>query len=604
MVEIKFVVAIDFGTSHSGFAYVHKGAPDDITAIYDWDFGPTPYAKTLTAILYDGDLNPVTFGYAARAKFAGLKREQRAKHQYLTRFKLYLDEQFERENPPISHEDGAVVVIGDFLRFMFEKVCSVLQDKFAEFRPESVHWALTVPAMWSDRAKHYMRKAASYAGIVDEPNSTRLSIILEPEAAALFVSSKVSEGRLKHDDVFMILDAGGGTVDLTAHRVKEENGRQLFCEVAPGVGRSCGSTFVDDNFVAFFKSKVGADAYDRANAVAPDKVLGILTKFESMKRSFSGDDHDAEYQIEIPNAVQKEMSAADVNKLEEEQEGYADDVKVSAADMKSFFDPVVADIQHLVDEMLKRCKDVGVPVTKILCVGGFSESRYLIRAVRARYEPQDLSVICPADPGAIVVKGAVQFGLDPKSIASRRMRRTYGLAVRGYWDDSYPEAKRTWDRYQSTYMVEDKFDKLVTIGQEVSADFVARRQYYPPAIWAQSIRLSLYCSDEPDPRFVDDPGCSQLVEISIPLQLDQSGSINDYPISITVSFGASEIKISAINQKTGERFSHTVNYDAARAVAAAGTAGADNDPAPEIGDKRARDSGGNGGDAAKRVRMQ
>ena len=70
---------------------------------------------------------------------------------------------------------------------------------------------LTVPAMWSDKAKSTMREAAIKAGLITETDHRdRLMLISEPEAAALYCEKKCDQFNLRHGDRFMICDAGGG----------------------------------------------------------------------------------------------------------------------------------------------------------------------------------------------------------------------------------------------------------------------------------------------------------------------------------------------------------------------------------------------------------
>ncbi|KAL7754003.1 hypothetical protein RI367_000936 [Sorochytrium milnesiophthora] len=578
--HVRFVVAIDFGTSHSGFAYSHKADEKNIEALYNWDSAPQPYSKTLSALLYDPQNKPIAWGFTAQQKYMRLPPNQRQTHKYITRFKLFLDEKYPEPMPEGLND---IAMIGDYLRFMKEKIREVLTVKFGQtFSLAHVQWCLTVPAMWTDRAKFHTRKAAAYAGIVDEPNSPKLQIILEPEAAAVFVAKNVP-GSLDEGDVFMVLDAGGGTVDLTVHqyRVNGEDG-QTFAEVAPGLGDTCGSTFVDENFLQFFAKKVGMEAFERAIAEKYEDIFAVLKSWEPIKRSFKGAAHygvvggdaaadgaeEERESINIPNKIYSWMSEEQKAKLGEEQEGFDDAVMISPTEMQSFFDPVIDKIEGLVDVMLSRCPPVdsassksGTQVNKIMCVGGFSESQYLVRRIRERYEARGVSVFCPADPGAIVVKGAVNYGLNPTTIISRRARQTYGLAVRGYWSDNFPESKRSWDDYQKCWMVEDKFDVLVAVNDELAVNHAVKRTYYPPAIWSTSIRLSLYGTKSPTPRFVDEEGCTQLAEITVPLELDPEKSINDYPIAISVSFGATEINIQARNTRTHTKFNVAVNYD-------------------------------------------
>jgi molecular chaperone DnaK (HSP70) len=67
-----------------------------------------------------------------------------------------------------------------------------------------------------------MREAAMAAGFVGTVNSSNLVIATEPEAAALAVGQKQTElTPLAHSGgSFMVIDMGGGTIDMTIHEVQ------------------------------------------------------------------------------------------------------------------------------------------------------------------------------------------------------------------------------------------------------------------------------------------------------------------------------------------------------------------------------------------------
>ncbi|RUS26335.1 hypothetical protein BC938DRAFT_470902 [Jimgerdemannia flammicorona] len=52
--DTRVIAAIDFGTTHSGFASAHI-VEKNVQAYYLWDDRLVPYSKTLTAILYKYD---------------------------------------------------------------------------------------------------------------------------------------------------------------------------------------------------------------------------------------------------------------------------------------------------------------------------------------------------------------------------------------------------------------------------------------------------------------------------------------------------------------------------------------------------------------------
>ncbi|RUP51678.1 hypothetical protein BC936DRAFT_146632 [Jimgerdemannia flammicorona] len=57
-----------------------------------------------------------------------------------------------------------------------------------------------------------------------ENDENRLKIVLEPEAAAMWCCEKSGQNMLKPGDTFIVVDAGGGTVDLEKFRYEAYNG--------------------------------------------------------------------------------------------------------------------------------------------------------------------------------------------------------------------------------------------------------------------------------------------------------------------------------------------------------------------------------------------
>ena len=89
-----------------------------------------------------------------------------------------------------------------------------------------IRWVLTVPALWSEEHKLFMRKAAVAAKIIENTNSQNLLLCLEPEGASIQCredAEKTVRDQMVKNSVVMVLDCGGGTVDITVHK--------LLCEI-------------------------------------------------------------------------------------------------------------------------------------------------------------------------------------------------------------------------------------------------------------------------------------------------------------------------------------------------------------------------------------
>ena len=85
-----FVVAIDFGTTYSGYAFSNIHRKDEIFT-YNWIEGISQAPKTPTSILFTPGKSFQAFGYEAEEKYAALSQDGRHKDWYFfKRFKLTL----------------------------------------------------------------------------------------------------------------------------------------------------------------------------------------------------------------------------------------------------------------------------------------------------------------------------------------------------------------------------------------------------------------------------------------------------------------------------------------------------------------------------------
>ena len=126
-------------------------------------------------------------------------------------------------------------VLEEALRFMAEHAMSVLRARVDQLAADEVQWIVTVPAIWSDRAKSVMKRAAVAAGMVDEEVEGQLVIAFEPDCASLSIQHEINEKlRLQHRkernakrqrlaaarNAVEPLDGGGGDDDGKQHEVE------------------------------------------------------------------------------------------------------------------------------------------------------------------------------------------------------------------------------------------------------------------------------------------------------------------------------------------------------------------------------------------------
>ena len=202
----------------------------------------------------------------------------------------------------------------------------------------------------------------------------------------------------------MVLDCGGGTVDITVHKLTCEPEEKFLCEELLPSSGGCqwGSKFVDIHFEQFLENLFGKDFYEtyKKNAMAR---LDILKHFEMLKRKFNpGQDERSRLQLsylgeELTSQKLGEFVKAFNAKAEEEakksgatpallkQRG-ASSIDLPPALMTSFFMPLFDKIKEKVGELMGEAQNKGDPVNFIFMVGGFSESPFLKSVIKNSFE--------------------------------------------------------------------------------------------------------------------------------------------------------------------------------------------------------------------------
>ena len=168
---------------------------------------------------------------------------------------------------PVATGEGGqdlplMVVMAAVLRHFKNDVIAHLSSVSGTARSVAdIAWNLTIPAIYDDFAKRFMRVAAHNAGITSTIDSPSLTLCLEPEAACLAVASKDAPHLIAQTGTkIMVLDCGGGTIDITTHEVVSMNPLRLK-ELLPPTGGPWGSTCVDNEFLKWCKDFLGERYY-------------------------------------------------------------------------------------------------------------------------------------------------------------------------------------------------------------------------------------------------------------------------------------------------------------------------------------------------------
>ena len=557
------VIAIDFGTGASGYGIAPK-ILDPTQKPKIEVFNPCDESddqKTPTAILFNNSFTFIAFGNHALTKYAELLDDGESALLFQT-YKMHLLHMDKNAISADGRELSLMTIISQTLKFIADKAVTKLTEQVGKVIPTKIRWILTVPALWGEEHKQFMRKAAVEAKIIDNVNSTQLLLCLEPEGASIQCredSEESLKSQLIKPNVVMVLDCGGGTVDITVHRLLCGQGEKFLCEELLPSSGGCewGSKFVDQYFEKFLEEFFGAELYTtyKKNAMAR---LEIVKHFEMMKRKFCpGVEERTRLQLsylgeDLTSQKLGELIAA-YNKAHPDsqlkQRG-ASGVDLPVLLMTSFYAPLFASITQKVKELLEAAKAKKAPVNFIFMVGGFSESPYLKSEVKKAFETHELQVLVPRRPQVSVIRGACMFGLNPRSINSRISKKTYGINTLTTYDTvKHSEEKKVI--IEGEEFCEDVFDAFVKMGESVGVDEVHTKVYCPVRSRQTVMRIIFYCTEKDHMTYVDEEGVQQLGELSIDIGRPFQ-SVEDKTVKVTLLFGQTHIYATATNRNGTE----------------------------------------------------
>ncbi|CAC5422501.1 unnamed protein product [Mytilus coruscus] len=300
---------------------------------------------------------------------------------------------------------------------------------------ENIRWVITVPAIWDDRSKLFMRQCAILAGLPQK----QIFIALEPEAASIFCNNLKTERPENIEDGFiqptpgtknMVVDIGGGTTDITVH---EKLGNGMLKQLRKSSGKGIGGTTVDKAFLEMIQKKLTGPVFTSLKNENPVVFLDLRKDLEEAKKSVTDEDSDI---LEIPmnysaiNSISKRQFNTSISK--QITDIIVDEnLQVDYATIKDLFKSTTDDVITIVEHALQF--DGANEVSMILLVGGFSNCEIIEHAIRNRFDTK--RVIVPVDASTAVKQGAVLYDHKPEVIYNRITKYTYGMGAQIPFDN-------------------------------------------------------------------------------------------------------------------------------------------------------------------------
>ena len=520
----KVIVAIDFGTSGTTYAFAFMDAKEDII-LAKWNI---PDIKNSTEIILNNNNEIKKFGNECKKYFleqSSLKEE--LYHFTDIKMKLY-DNVTEIKASNNNIKLDIELVIEKILVYIKEKAIKEIQARRPNIEPSEILWKLTVPAIWRNKSKEIMINASKKAGIIDETigDEELLFLALEPEAAACdFVNENISDqNAISPGNKYIVCDIGGGTVDISTHKRVNNSGQIYIEEIYPPIGGNHGSTYINKSFLEkVIKGIFGQEALDELTEKINDPkkyeiiyedYCELLEDIEEFKKNRTiGCENEAK-RINcslFKDLIKNENSISTLIKNYNNNCPLGWEIKRNQEFRIYFPYQIMIDLtkEIIVNNVVKHLKKIlkNVPnIKSIIYAGSVSSNECIISMIKNELNEinSNLNHYLSAYPSTAVVKGALIFGFYPYLIKKRISKYTIGISVKEKWNEKKHGNRQDlkyYDKIEKSFYCNGIFSPIIYKDKKIDINEKIEQHYI---ITSDTSIVKFYKTNYSNVKFIDE----------------------------------------------------------------------------------------------------
>ncbi len=584
--KYQVVIAIDFGSSGSGYAYSFNNEDKIIQGSLQ---GANAYNKIPTEIIlyydeFEKDYLVSQFGMGC-SKFMKKKKDDAIHYFKNIKMNLY------KKKKTITSENSNLtlpleLVIQKFLeKIKFEAIKNIKENR-PLIRDNDIKWVVTVPAIWEESAKSTMMNACIKANIVNKNTDKSLFFALEPEAASIYCSrnKEIDQNYFKKGKFYIICDLGGGTGDIVTHLVGEN---QNLEEIEAAQGGNYGSNEINkkifkdiifkifgyDNFNDFYSDYKMKKEQLKSLEESQGILYGAWAQLEQQINSFKEDTNlenvleNDSYPINL--SIFKEIYGENAN-IENLVAKYNNicfdqDLKLSISSSKLWiidfpYKIINKYIENQANSISQEIKGILMTTKKqintVIFVGGYCQNDLLISSIKKNLP----KMIClkPSNPSIAVMQGAVIFGIRSDIINIRKAKYTIGVSTNEIWDEKkHKNGDKYFDKDNNVWRCRNCFSKFIEKGQNIFFGEEIKKNFI--MVSPRTVNLQVYKTNKLNPSFVFEEGIEKIGEFILDAGKDYP--IGERDLIETMKLGGTYLDYEAIHLKSGEKIKAILQFN-------------------------------------------
>ena len=202
-------------------------------------------------------------------------------------------------------------------------------------------------------------------------------------------------------------------------------------------------------------------------------------------------------------------------------------------------------------------------IKTIIFVGGYCSNEILIKLIKNSLN-NITTYLQPSNPSLAIIEGAVLFGIEPRTINTRKAKYTIGKKINSEWNEELHanKGKKYFNEEKQKWYCKDCFQKFVEINQDLEC---GQEFYHISSITCsnknkKAIKMEFYKTKDPNPVFSFDEGMIKIGECRIDIGKEYE-SFKDRIIKTILKFGGTFFDVTVIHKKTGISVKTTLTFD-------------------------------------------
>ena len=357
-----------------------------------------------------------------------------------------------------DNNEDKLNIIKEYFQFLKNEIIAEITKKNQK---NFIKWVLAIPQNINQFEKQLIKN------ITTDLEMYNLDLIYESEAAslAMYYDKLIPESAKQKNQIFMLIDAGGYSIDITLYKIIDTNGG--LKQLTQTQSLKLGILDISNKIINILKEIFGKDALNKIKKNEPGQWIKILNDIKKI--------------IEYSNNI----NGIDIYKMDNyfgKNDGNFTfknkTIKVNNININfplSLSGQIIYENMDLINEKINDIikyfnKEEKISIDNIIITGGLSRNRIFKEKIKSNFNNKTFDNIYYLSYGANPIsKGAVIYGINPEKIETRISPITIGIRTNNHYNKNKniellikkgEEIKNYLIKYIKPYSNEQNFIKI------------------------------------------------------------------------------------------------------------------------------------------------